>query len=49
VRPPTFVLFCTEPEAVQPSYRRFLENRLRDAFDLRGTPVRLRLRARSGG
>jgi GTP-binding protein len=47
VRPPTFVLFCTEPEAVQPSYRRFLENRLRESFDLRGTPVRLRLRARS--
>jgi GTP-binding protein len=48
VRPPTFVLFCTEPAAVQPSYRRFLENRLRESFDLRGTPVRLRLRARSG-
>jgi GTP-binding protein len=47
VRPPTFLLFCTEPAAVQPSYRRFLENRLREAFDLRGTPVRLRLRARS--
>jgi len=46
VRPPTFVLFCTEPTAVQPSYRRFLENRLREAFDLEGTPVRLRLRAR---
>jgi GTP-binding protein len=48
VRPPTFVLFCTEPSAVQPSYRRFLENRLRESFDLRGTPVRLQLRARSG-
>jgi GTP-binding protein len=47
VRPPTFVLFCTEPDAVAPSYRRFLENRLRERFDLRGTPVRLRLRART--
>jgi GTP-binding protein len=47
VRPPTFLLFCTEPAAVQDSYRRFLENRLREDFDLRGTPVRLRLRARS--
>jgi GTP-binding protein len=46
-RPPTFVLFCTEPEAVQPAYRRFLENQLRESFDLAGTPVRLRLRARS--
>jgi GTP-binding protein len=46
-RPPTFVLFCTEPGAVLPSYRRFLENQLRDRFDFAGTPVRLRLRARS--
>ncbi len=46
VAPPTFVLFCTEPTAVAPSYRRFLENRLREHFDLAGTPIRLRLRAR---
>ncbi len=46
VRPPTFVLFCTDPAGVDASYRRFLENRLREAFDLAGTPVRLRLRAR---
>ena len=46
VRPPTFVLFCTDPRAVQPSYRRFLENQLRERFDLAGTPVRLRLRPR---
>ncbi len=46
VGPPTFVLFCSEPQSVQPSYRRFLENRLREDFDLAGTPVRLRLRAR---
>jgi GTP-binding protein len=45
-RPPTFMLFCTEPESVQPSYRRFLENRLREQFDLEGVPIRLRLRAR---
>ncbi len=47
VRPPTFVLFCTEPTAVKASYRRFLENRLRESFDLVGTPIRLRLRGRS--
>jgi len=46
--PPTFILFCTEPEAVLPSYRRFLENRLRESFDFAGTPIRLRLRSRSG-
>ncbi|HVH17408.1 MAG TPA: ribosome biogenesis GTPase Der [Myxococcota bacterium] len=48
-RPPTFVLFCTEPESVQPAYRRFLEKRLRETFDLEGTPVRLRLRPRHEG
>ena len=46
-RPPTFVLFCTEPAAVQPAYRRFLENRLRERYDLAGVPVRLRLRKRT--
>ncbi len=45
-RPPTFVLFCTEPSAVLDSYRRFLENRLRDEFGFEGVPVRLRLRKR---
>ena len=47
VRPPTFTLFCTEPESVQPAYRRFLENRLRERYGLEGVPVRLRLRARA--
>jgi GTP-binding protein len=47
VAPPTFTLFCTEPESVQPSYRRFLENRLRERYALEGIPVRLRLRARA--
>jgi GTP-binding protein len=46
VSPPTFVLFCSEPGSVQPSYRRFLENRLRESFGLHGTPIRLRLRPR---
>jgi GTP-binding protein len=47
IRPPTFLLFCNEPAAVRAPYRRFLENRLREAFDFRGTPVRIRLRARA--
>jgi GTP-binding protein len=47
VRPPTFVLVCTDPDAVQSSYRRFLENRLREQFGFDGIPIRLRLRQRS--
>ena len=45
-RPPTFLLFCTEPSEVLESYRRFLENRLREEFGFAGVPVRLRLRKR---
>jgi GTPase len=45
-RPPTFVLFCTRADAVPDSYRRYLVNGLRDAFDFPGVPVRLTLRAK---
>jgi GTP-binding protein len=47
IQPPTFVLFCTAPRSIRPSYRRFLVNQLRERFDLAGTPIRLRLRARN--
>jgi len=43
-RPPTFIAFGTRTEAVPESYRRYLLNGLRDAFDLVGVPVRLHLR-----
>jgi GTP-binding protein len=43
-RPPTFVAFCTRPEALPKSYQRYLINSLRDAFDLPGVPIRLNLR-----
>lgn len=46
VRPPAFALFCSDPDAVQVSYLRFLENRLRERFPLAGAPVRLHLRRR---
>jgi GTP-binding protein len=47
IRPPTIVVFCTDPEALQTSYVRFLENRLRESFGFEGAPVRVRLRRRS--
>jgi len=46
VRPPSFVMFLDHPEALDLSYQRFLENRLREAFDFEGVPLRLRLRKR---
>ena len=39
--PPTFVLFCNDPEFVHFSYTRYLENRLRDTFDFTGSPLYL--------
>lgn len=47
VRPPTIIVFCTDAKAIQISYVRFLENRLRDSFGFEGTPVRVKLRNRS--
>lgn len=43
-RPPTFAFFCNRPDVVTDNYMRFLENRLRKAFDLSGTPIRLKFR-----
>lgn len=38
--PPTFVLFTNQTKPLHFSYQRFLENRLREAFDFIGTPIR---------
>ncbi|MCX5512001.1 ribosome biogenesis GTPase Der [Kaistia algarum] len=43
-RPPTFVAFCSRPEALPESYTRYLLNGLREAFDLQAVPLRLTLR-----
>ena len=45
--PPTFVLFASDAATVHFSYRRYLENQLRDAFGFAGTPVRIVIRERS--
>ncbi len=44
-RPPTFALFGNQADALPESYLRYLENSLREAFDLQGPPLRLRLRS----
>jgi GTP-binding protein len=43
-RPPTFVLFCSQPKALPESYSRYLVNALRDRFEMPGVPIRLNLR-----
>ncbi|MFZ2031292.1 MAG: ribosome biogenesis GTPase Der [Vitreimonas sp.] len=43
-RPPTFVLLCSRADEMPESYKRYLVNALRDAFDLHAAPVRLIVR-----
>ncbi len=45
-KPPTFVLFCRHPEDVGDPYLRYLENRIREEFDLTGTPIRIFAKAK---
>ena len=44
VAPPTFILFVNNAELAHYSYVRYLENKLREAFGFRGTPVKFIIR-----
>ena len=44
--PPTFVLFANDPQYLHFSYKRYLENRLREAFGFEGTPIHIICRKR---
>ena len=46
VKPPTFVLFVNDKELMHFSYQRYIENRIRDAFGFKGTPLRFIIRER---
>lgn len=43
-RPPTFVAQCTRAEELPASYKRYLINGIRDAFDIKAVPIRLVLK-----
>jgi GTP-binding protein len=47
VRPPTFVFFVNDPELVHFSFRRYIENQLREAFGFQGTAIRVIFRGRN--
>jgi GTP-binding protein len=49
VSPPTFILFVNDPEQIHFSYRRYLENKLRESFGFSGTAIRLSFRGRDEG
>jgi len=46
VNPPTFVFFVNDAKLIHFSYRRYLENKLRQAFGFAGTPLRLVFKTR---
>lgn len=46
VKPPTFVIFVNDRELMHFSYTRYLENRIRETFGFRGTPLKFIIRER---
>ena len=46
VKPPTFVIFVNDKKLMHFSYQRYLENRIRESFGFRGTPMRFIIRER---
>ncbi len=45
-KPPTFILFVNDENCMHFSYKRYLQNRLRESFNFEGTPIKLILRKR---
>lgn len=45
--PPTFIAFCNTADLFHFSYRRYLENRIREVFGIKGTPIRMLIREKS--
>lgn len=45
--PPVFAFFCNYPKGVKESYRRYLENKLREAFGFVGVPLTLVFKAKA--
>jgi small GTP-binding protein len=46
IEPPTFIFFANDAELIHFSYRRYLENRIRDVLGFNGTPIKLVFRNR---
>jgi GTP-binding protein len=44
--PPTFMIYVNDPKLAHFSYRRFVENRIREEYGFLGTPIRLVLKGR---
>lgn len=49
VKPPTFVIFVNDKELMHFSYTRYIENKIREAFGFKGTPLKFIIRERKEG
>ena len=47
VKPPTFVLFVNNEDLIKDHYKRYIENKLREAFGFTGTPIKILIRTRT--
>lgn len=46
IKPPTFIIFCNDAELFHFSYKRYIENQIREVFGFEGTPIRIIVRER---
>jgi GTP-binding protein len=46
-KPPVFAFFCNHPQGIKDAYKRYLEKRLREAFDYEGVPLTLTFKPKS--
>lgn len=46
VNPPKFLIFVNDSEIVHFSYQRYIENKIRDSFEYKGTPIVIEFRSR---
>jgi GTP-binding protein len=44
--PPSFTFYVNKADTVHFSYQRYLENRLREAYDFHGSPLKMRFKSR---
>jgi len=47
IKPPTIVFFCNNPDFLHFSYKRYLENQIREAFGFEGSPIKFIFRAKN--
>ncbi len=46
IKPPTFAIFGSKTDMIHFSYRRYLENKLRQTFDFAGTPIKIEFKSK---